>query len=193
MKKQILLILLMLAGYFSFAQLTVTVQWYDGDPDSKSDSIYYDPAKKLVWSDFKGRPDHNSMAAAITESGFGYRMAMQSRNGETNLRITIYCYFNKRKSWVKKDMDTDYALTHEQHHFDITYINTSLFAQKLKAAKFTLGNYTNLVDAIYDECYGALRTMQDGYDGQTSNGRIKKMQSDWNQKIDQKLARLIIN
>lgn len=193
MKKQFLLILLILAFHFSFAQLTVTVQWYDADPDSRGDTIYYDPGNKLVWSDFKGRPDYSSMAAAITESGFGYRMAMQSRNGQTNLRITIYCYFNKRTSWVKKNMDTDYALTHEQHHFDITYINTSLFAQKLKAAKFTLGNYTSLVDKIYDECYEALRTMQDAYDGQTANGRIKKIQSEWNQKIDQKLAGLIIN
>lgn len=193
MKKHFLLILLILACRFSFGQLTVTIHWYEGNPGSKGDTIYYDPGRKLAWSDFKGWPDHNSMAAAITESGFGYRMAMQSRNGKTNLRITIYCYFNKRTSWVKKNMDTDYALTHEQHHFDITYINTSLFAQKLKAAKFTLGNYTNLVDNIYDECYGALRTMQDEYDGQTSNGRINKVQSDWNQKIDRQLAGLIIN
>ncbi len=90
-------------------------------------------------------------------------------------------------------MNTDYALTHEQHHFNITWINTCLFVKKLKAAKLTAGNYSAVVDSIYDECYDSLDTMQDEYDGQTSNGRIRKVQGAWNRKIDKMLAELVIN
>ena len=193
MKRQFFLLFLLLAGKVSTAQFTVTINWYVGDANSVTDTIYYDMDQRLHWPDFKGRPDNNSIAAAVTESGFGYKMAMRSKDGATNLVITVYCYFNKRSSWVKKGMDTDYALTHEQHHFDITYINTYSFVQKLKAAKFTWSNYSGLVDSIYDECYASLRKMQDDYDGQTSNGRIRKIQADWNEKIDSMLARLIIN
>lgn len=193
MKKSLFLFLFLVSVSFSFAQLNVTIDWYDGGSGISGDTIYYDQGRKLQWPDFKGRPDHNSIAAAITESGFGYKMAMRSKNGNTSLVITVYCYFNKRKSWVKREMDTDYALTHEQHHFDITYINTCSFIQKLRAAKFTFSNYNSLVDDIYDECYGSLRKMQDDYDGQTSNGRIKRAQSDWNARIDNMLTRLIIN
>ncbi len=190
MKKRILFILLLGTSQWSVAQLTVTIDWYHGNDNNHTDTIHYDMNRKLVWSDFKGIPDQHSAAAAITESGFGYRMAMNSVNNKVNLVITVFCYFNKRKSWVKRKMDTEYALTHEQHHFDITYINTCSFIQKLKAANFTAANYARLVDSIYDECYESLRTMQDDYDGQTSNGRLKNIQASWNTKIDRMLSLL---
>ena len=190
MIKYFLSLSLVLFCSFSFAQLTATIRWYNPGADYAGDTIYYNENKKLIWKDFKGRPDNSSMAAAITESGFGYRMSMQYLNGRTNIVITVFCYFNKRKSWVKRDMDTDYALVHEQHHFDITYINACLFIQKLNAARFTSTNYASLVDSIHDECYNAMNTMQDEYDGQTSNGRIKKNQFEWNKKIDSMLEGL---
>ena len=90
-------------------------------------------------------------------------------------------------------MDTDYALTHEQHHYDITYINACQFIQKLKDAQLNFGNFNYLVEKIHDESFAELEKMQDDYDGQTSNGRINRMQTFWNRKIDQQLASLITN
>jgi hypothetical protein len=193
MKTFFFLILLFTAQAVSFAQFTVSIHWYQDATEGRGDTIHYDTGRKLEWDDFKGRPDNRSMAAAITESGFGYRMAMQSVNGRTNVVITVFCYFNKKKSWVKENMDTRYALTHEQHHFDITYINTCRFVQKLKTAKLTAANFQSLVESIHDECYNALEAMQNEYDGQTSNGRIRNMQTVWNKKIDSLLASLVIN
>ena len=193
MTKQILLIFFMLAGNAVSAQFTVNVQWQSIRPGYSGDSIYYDSGYKLNWTDFKGRPDASSPAGAITESGFGYRLSMNSYNSRTRVNITVFCYFNKNKSWVKKGMKTKYALTHEQHHFDITYINTCLFIQKLKEAKLTKINFTSLVESIYDECFAALNKMQDEYDGETSNGRKEDMQLIWNKKIDTQLAALTTN
>ncbi|MGB4845464.1 MAG: hypothetical protein WBP16_13435 [Ferruginibacter sp.] len=175
------------------AQFTVTVKWQSKKPGNSSDTIYYNPEQKLTWADFKGRPDAASPAAAITESGFGYRMSMNSINNKTDVVITVFCYFNKKKSWVKKNMDTDYALVHEQHHYDITYINTCLFVQKLKEAQLNKGNFNYVVEKIHDECFDALSKMQNDYDGQTSNGRIPRMQIIWNKKIDTQLATLVID
>ena len=90
-------------------------------------------------------------------------------------------------------MKSNYALLHEQHHFDITYIATCLFMKKLKAANFTMSNYSNLIDKINDECYVELEKMQNDYDGQTKNGQLKDVQAEWNKKIDQQLAALITN
>lgn len=191
MMKYCLSFFLIIISSISVAQVTTTIQWKKSQTYSSGDTIYYDPARKLDWSDFKGRPDKNSVAAAITESGFGYRMSMQHLNGRTNIIITVFCYFNNRKSWVKPEMDNSYALTHEQHHFDITYINACVFIKKLKEATLTEANYASLVDFIHDECYYALEKMQNEYDGQTSNGRIKKQQLDWNKKIDKLLTELI--
>jgi hypothetical protein len=175
------------------AQFTVNIQWQNINRAYFGDSIYYDFSRKLNWMDFKGKPDAASPAGAITESGFGYRLAMNSYNNRTNVNITVFCYFNKNKSWVKKGMKTNYALTHEQHHFDITFLNTTLFVKKLKEAAFNKSNYNSVIEKIYDECFSALNKMQNDYDGETSNGRIENMQQYWNKKIDSQLAELIIN
>jgi hypothetical protein len=193
MAKYFLLIFFVLATQAASAQVTVNVQWQGVRPGSSDDSIYYDADRKLNWVDFKGRPDAASVAGAITESGFGYKMTMQSYNNRISINITVFCYFNKNKSWVKKGMKTAYALEHEQHHYDITFINTCLFIQKLKEAKLTKSNFASVVENIHDECFAALNKMQDEYDGETSNGRIEGIQFAWNKKIDEKLAALTTN
>jgi hypothetical protein len=175
------------------AQVTVNVQWQNIKPGYLSDTVSYAEARKLTWNDFRGRPDAASPAGAITQSGFGYGMSMHSANNKTIVNITIYCYFDKRKSWVKKGMTTNYALTHEQHHFDITFLNTSNFVKKLKEAVFDKTNCNSVIEKIYDECFSALNKMQNDYDGETSNGRIEIMQQNWNKKIDSQLAALITN
>jgi hypothetical protein len=193
MMRIIFFFVLFLPGSSVYAQFNVSINWQQIKAGNAGDTIYYNPGRKLTWEDFRAKPDISSPAAAITESGFGYNMTMQTYNHKTNVVITVYCYFNKKKSWVKNNIDADYALVHEQHHYDITYINACLFVKKLKEAQFNLGNYNYLVDKIHDESFAALDKMQDDYDGQTSNGRINRMQTVWNKKIDRLLAELIIN
>lgn len=195
MIKNFLVCLLVFSTVSVKAQVTVNIQWQNIKPGNGNtgDTIYYDIDRKLTWPDFKGAPNAASPAVAITESGFGYLLSMRSLNNRTSINITVYCYFNKNKSWVKKGMKTDYALLHEQHHYDITYINTCLFIQKLKEAKLTRANYNSLSGKIYDECVVELNKMQDEYDSETSNGRKKDVQEYWNKKIDQQLATLLTN
>lgn len=193
MIRNILVAFFLFLAFAAKAQVTVNVKWQNNKPGYGSDTIYYDPNRKLTWPDFKGNPVAASFAAAITESGFGYQLAMNSLNGKTTINITVYCYFSKNKSWVKKGMNTDYALLHEQHHFDITYINTCLFIQKLKQANFSRSNCGALSTKIHDECFKALNKMQDEYDGETSNGRKPAVQAAWNKKIDTQLASLVTN
>jgi hypothetical protein len=175
------------------AQVITTIEWLTPGTANSSDTIHYNPDKKLRWNDFKGVPDQKSVAAAITESGFGYRLSMQSKNQKTEIKITVFCYFNKMNSWVKPDSKSDYALLHEQHHFDITYIHACLFIRKLRTSQITLQNFASLVEKINDECYNDLGKMQDEYDGQTKNGRLKNIQLIWNKRIDQQLESLITN
>ena len=191
--KYILCSLLFVTSLQVFSQLTVTVQWLQHTPAAKVDTIYYNPIRKLTWPDFKGKPENRNNALAVTSSGFGYLATMQTRNNKTNIGITVYCYFSKQDSWVIPGGESNYALTHEQHHFDITYIVAYQFIQKLKVAKFTWHNYDTLLDKIYTESRLLLKKMQDDYDGQTKNGQLKTIQADWNDKIDKQLKSLSIN
>jgi len=189
----VLFLFFVLAAGSVKAQFTVNIQWQNSKPGYTGDTIHYDTDRKLTWNDFKGRPDAASPAAAVTESGFGYRMSMNSYNNRTNVNIIVFCYFNKNKSWVKKGMKNNYGLLHEQHHFDITYINACLFVKKLVKTKFNRSDYNAMLEQIYDEFYLALTKMQNDYDGETANGRIEQMQMIWNKKIDQQLVTLSTN
>ena len=193
MIKHLLVVIFIFSAVSAQSQVVINIQWQSIMPGNTGDTIYYNSKQKLNWPDFKGKPNAASPAAAITESGFGYLLTMQSLNNRTTINITVYCYFNKNKSWVKRGMKNDYALLHEQHHYDITYINTCLFVQKLKAAKLNRSNYSSLSEKIYDECVSALNIMQDEYDGETSNGRKEVLQAYWNKKIDGQLQTFITN
>lgn len=173
------------------AQVTVSVQWQKEDKGGVNDTTFYAKNRKLEWKDFRGRPDVGSDAAAITASGFGYLLAMHSINRRTSFVVSVYCFYDKQHSWVKPGMQSDYALLHEQHHFDITYINTCAFMEKLRTARFSLSNYREVIDRIYSQSYNALENMQNDYDGQTKNGQLKSVQLLWNKKVDADLFRII--
>ncbi len=173
-----------------FAQVAAIIKWSSHLPEAGSDTIYYNPSKKLTWGDFKGKPGEPINASALTTSGFGYQSSVQYLNDKTNIFISVYCYFGKNSSWVRAGKESAYALNHEQHHFDITYLVTDLFVKKLKAIKFTRNNYNMLLEQAYVESYNELEKMQNDYDGQTKNGRLKEIQSQWNEKLEKHLRLL---
>jgi hypothetical protein len=191
--KFIFSLLFLLNAAQSFSQATVTVKWSAYKPPVNGDTIYYNPSQKLIWSDFKGTPEKGSDATAITSSGFGFNAWASNRNGNAFITVTVYCYFSKQKSWVIKGRESDYALTHEQHHFDVTWIAANNFFNKLKAASFTWQNYNELLDKIYNGSMKELEKMQNQYDGDTRNGRLIQEQARWNKKITDALKSLATN
>jgi hypothetical protein len=193
MMKYIIALLFIFTAVDLAAQTTVTVQWLPRKAPANSDTIYYTSNRKLTWPDFKGIPEEKSVALAITSSGFGFLAGVQKVNGKTTINITVYCYFGKNSSWVKTGRESDYALNHEQHHFDITYLVTCMFMQKLKAAAFTWGNYNSLLNKLYAETSRQLEKMQNEYDGQTKNGQLKDVQAEWNKKIESQLSSITTN
>src|SRR5690349_11405569 len=113
--------------------LQTRVSWTKETSLSPSEVVYFEPAKSLDWDDFAGNPPEGGRAAAVTVSGFGYVANVNTRAGSGIIDIKVYCYFHKNKSWVKPGRNTDYILSHEQHHFDISYIAANIFAEKLKS------------------------------------------------------------
>ncbi len=191
--KQLFLFFFIACAVTSKAQTTVTVKWSPYIPPATGDTMYYNNSQKLTWKDFKGKPDLSGDALAITSSGFGYTAGASNRDGKAYISINVYCYFSKQKSWVIKGKESDYALNHEQHHFDVTWIVANTFFKKLKAAKFTWNNYNQLLDEIYQQSMEQLENMQNAYDGETRNGRLQNIQLKWNTKIEDMLKGITIN
>ncbi|RYF91460.1 MAG: hypothetical protein EOO03_01310 [Chitinophagaceae bacterium] len=170
------------------AQFTTSVYWTEQSSMPASEVIYFKPDVSLVWKDFKGAPVASSPAAAITASGFGYKASIEDAGNKGQLKIGVYCYFNKNNSWVKQGKTSAYILNHEQHHFNISYLAAKLFVDKLKAASFTKSNYNVLLPRIYNEVVATMNKMQDDYDGQTKNGQLKDMQARWDIFLSNKIA-----
>ena len=173
---------------FASAQFNTSVYWTEQTTLSSPNIIYYNAAKPLIWKDFQGTPVESSRASAITASGFGYKADVKNKGSQGQLNIGVYCFFNKNTSWVKAGKSTDYILSHEQNHFNISFIAANHFIEKLKNADFNVTNYNVLLGRFYKESCDYMNRMQDDYDGQTKNGQLKDVQGKWNEFISQKVS-----
>jgi len=165
------------------AQTTVQVNWTNESDMSPSTTVYYHPSRPLEWPDFQGVPGASGNTAALTTSGFGYKMNMSHTGTKGYLKIQVYCYFDKTKSWVKPDKKSDYVLTHEQKHFDISYLAAEKFIRDLRKAQLTRENAGQKIQQAYEASSKWMNDMQHEYDRQTRNGISRHDQEIWVDKI----------
>lgn len=139
--------------------------------------VYWTEGSRLTWNDYKGQADRTTDAAASTATYLGIDYTF-SPGG---LAYTITCSFSKNRSWGLHK--TDYILSHEQGHFDISEI----FARKLhmKMSNYTLNRKTYKTDLkkIYDDTVQEKEEMQDAYDLETNHSIYKDKQAEWLKKI----------
>jgi hypothetical protein len=177
--KAFLFIFFMSCNAAVFSQANVVVEWTTRTNLPEKETIYYSSDTKLKWENFEGAPIDMGIVAAITFSGFGYQAEMKTVDGKSILKIKVYCYFNKKKSWVKPGKKTDEILQHEQLHFDISYLSACKFVEKIKKSDFPNGNIKAVLPELYNESVKSMDILQDEYDSQTQNGRNKVNQAAW--------------
>ena len=80
-------------------------------------------------------------------------------------------------------MNSDYHLLHEQRHFDITKLGAEKFVNELKNASFTMQNYQQLINQIFDRVYDENIALQNTYDRETRHSLDKEKQEEWNDRL----------
>lgn len=158
--------------------------------NSKSDTIYYDFNQQLTWRDFQGKPDASSPGGAVTASGFAFDSKMNYDGKTIYLDIGIYTFFTKNDSWKKANINSDYHLLHEQHHFDITRLSAEKLLANISSARFTKENYRTLLSSIFEKAYNDNSTLQHQYDEETNHSIDTAKQLEWNNKIALEIKRL---
>jgi hypothetical protein len=148
-----------------------------------SDTIYYDFNRNLTWKDFKGRPDNNNFAGAVTASGFAFDSQANFDGTNLYLDIGVYAFFSERDSWKKPQVHSDYHLLHEQHHFDITRLGAQKLITEIKQARFTKDNYKELLSSIFERVYKENQATQLQYDRESNHSLDVARQQQWNDKI----------
>ena len=168
----------------------VNVHMHNKTNRENSDTIYYNVNRNLTWSDFKGVPAKNHFGGAVTASGFSFDAEMNMVENEINLNIWVSTFFNKKSSWKKQNINSDYHLLHEQRHSDITRISAEKFCNELVKANFTLNNYKKLLSSIFDAVFDEHTAMQRDYDRETQHSINTQEQLRWNDKIREEMKKL---
>jgi len=144
----------------------------------KEDTFCWQANRKLVWADFKGKPDKLNPATALTYSDI--KIGASFING--NVSVTVNNLFESKLSWTKNKTSTA-LLAHEQAHFDITEIHTRKIRIKLDAiaSEETIRNGTlNKESTIL---LNEWKSFQKRYDDETNHGIILDKQKEWEEKV----------
>jgi len=136
------------------------------------------PYGKLVWSNFRGKPDYSrSDIAAYTEWQWDY--SCEDNNGAYT--FSVKAFILPSQSWTKTS--SAYILKHEQGHADIAEI----YARQLdKAFKAIDGcrDCKAAADSMYEITYRAACQEQADYDSATDRSINREQQAEWSKKIN---------
>jgi hypothetical protein len=188
--KWIFITLSVLLANAAFAQnesLKVSVSIAQALASKKANEILYKHGLKLKLTDFQGAPERGTDAVAMTYSGINLGYTSHIQNGETKVVIQIVALFDRSKSWCMLSARNEKTLEHEQHHLDITAINSCLLRNALLQYQFT-ENYVNEIAEIYKEYQQKAAEMQDDYDNATDYGIDQSAQLEWNSKVAKMLS-----
>lgn len=166
---------------------TVRLEILEEKKKSDQDTVFYDFNRPLSWSDFREKPSRTSGYNATIFTSLAMEGSPFMEKGVLVFPIEIKVYMLPESSWAKTQGKSDYALNHEQRHFDVTRVVGNRLVNRLKALKVTPENYEAAVNDAYFDSYREMNKLQEIYDARTRHGLDKDAQSRWNSIIDQAL------
>lgn len=155
---------------------------FTGSPD-KGDTVFYDPRRPLTWDDFRAAPRSGKNYGAAVFSSFGYEATARTVAGVVEVVMTLKVYQLKNSSWVWPVAKHDYALRHEQLHFDITRLVAERFREKLLAEDLQPDDYDSRIQFLFLESFRAMNKLQEQYDDETAHSINRAAQARWDEKI----------
>lgn len=161
--------ILILACIFMFHSDTQTMPWTED--------------YKLTWSDFKGKPNYNTKAAAVTAAGLNFNYSINKRSNQiVGFKTQISANFYPEHSWCKKEEISGHLLAHEQLHFDITELHARYFRARVKRLKPS-NNVVKELQIVHDSINNALKIMQLKYDDESNFSIDKEGQLFWSNYV----------
>lgn len=165
----------------------VKISFTDYQEAFEGDTIYYSSERPLTWNDFQSQNKHLGKYLAVVMPSIGYNQEAKLVNGVINVKIAMKAYVPKSACWAASTGRSDYALNHEQRHFDIVKIIAEQFKQKVLAEKLTPDTYEAFINMQYLDSFRDMDKMQRAYDQETSHGLNSIRQTAWNELIDKEL------
>ena len=156
----------------------------------KEESILWNESKRLEWSDFRGNPDVNSEAAAITASGLIFDFSVRTTSTRlVGFTATVEAHFYPNQSWYNKNHVNNIVLAHEQLHFDITELHARKLRKQIDEAHFSL-NIKKEISKLHSNINIELKEFQNKYDSESDFSRSVITQKEWQIFVKQELVKL---
>jgi hypothetical protein len=164
----------------------VRLEIIDQVKKSHKDTVYYDAKRPLVWKDFADKPNPKSRFNATIFASFSIQGKSLIESGMIVQTIEIEVYMLPAQSWVRNP--NDYALNHEQRHFDVVRIVADRLIHKLNKLELDPDWYEAVINDAYFDAYREMNRLQEIYDKHTRHGMDIIAQENWNRWIDEGLA-----
>jgi len=155
------------------------------------DAMAWSATRRLVWTDFRGRPPAGGTEGAQTAYSLFYGL----RCTRDLFQFQVTAGFLPRESWVKPTVlanadESQRTLDHEQTHFDLSEVHVRRmrkhFADLFRPCDQPLERWRTVAQTyIRDEA-----TAQDRYDDETRHGLIAARQRAWGMDVAQQLKEL---
>ncbi|SRR5579871_304136 len=192
MKKISLLISLILLFQILFSQLkkdsAVKVIAHINYQSDDKNLIPFSLNNPLTLNDFAGPVNSNVTGDAETYSGILLKYYFSHEHGQLLISVDVFPFFDKSKSWCRKESRNDKTLSHEQIHFYITAIKACEMIEEIEKYHFSIRGYKMELQKISNDKNLEAEEYQNKYDFETKHGRKIEMQQKWNEKITQSLS-----
>ncbi|HEV7380863.1 MAG TPA: hypothetical protein VGN64_13780 [Dyadobacter sp.] len=153
------------------------------------DTVFYDPARPLVWADFRGQSSKpGSRYAAAVFTSFAYEGKSYPKGDDLVVEIGLKIFMVKSMSWGRPESRTASTLRHEQLHFDVTRIVVERFRKNLIKAELSIEDFDSEIQYQFLETYREMNREQEAYDGETGHGLNASAQAEWDRKITSEVA-----
>ncbi len=155
------------------------------------DTVFYNARRPLGWGDFRAAPRNGKNYGAAVFSSFGYEATSRTVGGVVEVVMAVKVYELKNSSWVWESAKNDYALRHEQLHFDITRLVAERFKQRLRAEDLAPDDYDARIQYLFLDAYREMNRTQEQYDAETAHSVNRVAQARWDAKITEELSQFL--
>jgi hypothetical protein len=151
-------------------------------PAQPADTIYFNPKRPLQWKDFTGKTSYNSQDEAVSYTSFAYTGSASQQHDTLFVTLTLQVFFVKSASWASPSAYlSDYALQHEQTHFDLTRLAAENFKQMVLEGIHTIApeDANSYIQYLYIDAFRNMNHLQDQFDDETNHGEDHAEEAKW--------------
>ncbi|MCC9166947.1 hypothetical protein LN893_08825 [Pontibacter sp. XAAS-A31] len=165
----------------------VKVFFSDYTTNEVGDTVFYNTARPIKWTDFRGKQSKPSSYSATIFPSFAYAGESKVIDGYVHLNLQMKVYMLQNSSWSKSGDQDAYGLNHEQRHFDLVKLVAERYKQKIETMDLTVADYNSMIQYEFLESFREMNHLQEQYDGETRHGIDAAAQHRWNQRIEAEL------